>query len=720
VEQNLLFPSLTTFGLKGIIVTRGSRQDRGREMSIYVVVPLMCFAAYGALAVVALSRPNKMRVIFALYLIAGVGWSFGSTMAHLDFTPQTTYFWSKLLIITGWPMMVFYYHFVRLFTNKRPGWGVYLGYGIWLVLTVMTALGYTLKGAYFAQGTLYMDYGDSYNLVAGASAPFMLAAVFSLVQYYRTLSDPLARRRVAYLLAGIIAFFALAVTKLVPVLFKYPLDYVAGVINAILITYAILRYQLLDIKVAVLKGLVYSSLTVFLTAMYLLLLFILQMFIRSWTNYSSIALAAGFAILMAVLFNPLRDFLQRGIDRVFFREVYDYRQMLLNLSARVSNVIDLGELAQSILDSVVKALHVRQAALLFPKPESGDFTTQFVQQAATQEPPMRLRIASGSVIVTWLATEGRMLSRELIDIIPLFKGLWEVERVALNNSGVELLCPIRSKGKLTGILALGKKQAGTPYSQEEVDLLMTVANEAAVAMENARVLDSLRSEQLRVRRLLAQAVRAQEEERKRISVDLHDSVAQWLAAASYRVQTVSMLLSGDGGQEARDELEVVEQTVDRSLKELRRVVVGLRPPALDELGLSHALRQSLEELKAGDVECRFSEEGVPVRLPSNTEIAIYRVVQEALSNVRKHAGATKVGLRIQFQPEEFRVEIRDNGKGFDLSRTLDSAVSVGHVGLAGMRQRVETLRGDIKIETSEGMGTSIILRFPVQSQTEEG
>jgi len=218
---------------------------------------------------------------------------------------------------------------------------------------------------------------------------------------------------------------------------------------------------------------------------------------------------------------------------------------------------------------------------------------------------------------------------------------------------------------------------------------------------------------------LTQAVLAQEEERERISVDLHDGVAQWLAGASYRAQAVSTLLSQNDSDEARGELATMENTIDKSLKELRRVLTGLRPPALDELGLSHALRQIFEDLRTDGLICKFSEVGIPLRLTSSMEIAIYRVVQEALINVRKHAKATKVTLRLQFQADKLQVEIRDNGRGFNLSQTLDSAVSVGHLGLLGMKHRVETLGGDIKITAGEGTGTAIILRFPIQPQIEE-
>ena len=148
------------------------------------------------------------------------------------------------------------------------------------------------------------------------------------------------------------------------------------------------------------------------------------------------------------------------------------------------------------------------------------------------------------------------------------------------------------------------------------------------------------------------------------------------------------------------------------------MVIGLRPPALDELGLTHALRKSVEDLQADGLEGKFTEVGSPYRLPSSVEIAAYRVIQEALNNIRKHAGATKVNVRLQFLKEKLLVDISDNGKGFDLPRTLDNAADVGHVGLVGMKQRAEMLGGDIKINTSEG-GTSIVLTLPIQQPAKD-
>ncbi|MFC1984068.1 histidine kinase [Chloroflexota bacterium] len=689
-------------------------------MTIWALIPLITCLTYIALLILTLpSIERRINKVFALYLGVAAVWSFTSFMLHLNAFPQQALFWNELLTTALVATLVAYYHFLRAYINKPARHGVYIGYVLALVLLVLGLSGYIVQYAYVIDGVLYHSLGTSIYFIGAVCLVYVGVGLYLLIKKYRGSVDPAERNRTAYLIAGWSILNLLGYSNLVPSLAGFPLDHIGSLTNVLIISYAISKFRLLDIRSVMRKGLVYSSLTVFLTALYLLLLFGLQMFFHGWTGYSSLALAAGFAILMAVLFNPLRDFLQKGIDRIFFRETYDYRQMLLSFSDRISNVLDLGELAQSILDPIVTALHVKQAALLFPRSESGNFITQFVQQATAEQPPTRLRLINDSPIVAWLATEGKALRRELIDTIPQLKGLWETERVNLETLGMELLCPIRSKGNLIGILAVGKKQSDSLYSDEEVDLLMTIANEAAIAIENARMLDSLKNEQLRASQLLTQAVQAQEEERQRISADLHDGVAQWLAAASYRAQTINVLLSRNNHDETRDELTTMENTIDKSLKELRRVVVGLRPPALDELGLSHSLRQSLEDLKTDVVECHFSEVGTPVRLPSNIEIVVYRVVQEALTNIRKHANATKVNLRLQFQTDKLLVEIRDNGIGFDLSQTLDSAISVGHMGLLGMRQRAEILGGDIKIKADEGAGTAIILSLPIQLQTEE-
>ena len=403
------------------------------------------------------------------------------------------------------------------------------------------------------------------------------------------------------------------------------------------------------------------------------------------------------------------------MDRLLFRETYEYRRMLVNFRSNVSNVLDLERLAYDILDPLTDTLHARWSALLLSDVDSGDFRVRFERRKDTEDSVSGLRLRRSSPLLTLLAHEQKVLHEELLDTYPEGLALWEAERNNLKAHGVELLCPMVSRGSLAGVLLLGGKHSGRMYNDEEQGLVLTMASGAALALDNARMLDDLKRQQHRADELLSQMVQAQEHERERVALELHDGVAQWLVRASYQAQICKALLAWEDGADVQSELSEVEGTVDESLRELRRVLAGLRPPTLDELGLTHALRHEAEQLKSDGVSCRVEMEGDAVRLNSSVEIAVYRIVQEALNNVRKHARATQATLRLHFGEEHLRVEVIDDGKGFNVARILESAIAEQHMGLLGMKQRVEWLGGALKLESSEDAGTHVTVRVPLAS-----
>jgi len=690
-------------------------------MNLWAIIPLISCLTFTALFILILQQ-TKRRVnkVFALFLFASGVWSFTSFMLVYNPASQHLVFWNGMVIAAIPWVAVCYYHFVRAYNNKPGGIGLYIGYAIVLTVLALCLGGYVVKSAYLVNGYLHHDIGPWAYILMGILMPILVLAMLMLARRYRSSTNATDRNRTMYLMAGwsINVVFGY-VTPLTPALAGLPTDHIGQLANALIIAYAIQRYQLLSIRFVARRGLAYFVVIMCLAGIYAGAILLGHKFFPDQPLYTILLFASGLALLLGLLAHPLRHVIQEGIDRFFYRETYEHRQALLSFSSRMGNILNLNELASEMLPAVTKALHITQAKLLFEDVNSGDFTTQFTYPEAEGESSDELRFNTDNPIIAWLVKENTPLSPEQIDSIPQFKGLWMAEKEQMTASNLELLCPIKSRGRLVGILALGKKKLDTLYSHEDIELVMSLASQAGILIENARMLHSLKNQQLRVRRLLAQAVHTQEEERKRISVDLHDSVAQWLVAASYRAQTCNELLSGHDSDEARGELAAMESTIDKSLKELRRVVTGLRPPALDELGLSYALRQSLEDLKNDGLDCQFSEVGTPLRLTSSMEIAVYRIVQEALTNVRKHADATKVNLSLQFQADKLLVEVHDNGRGFNLSQTLDSAIFVGHMGLLGMKQRAETLGGDIRIKTGKGTGTTIILSLPIQPQIKE-
>jgi diguanylate cyclase (GGDEF)-like protein/putative nucleotidyltransferase with HDIG domain len=429
---------------------------------------------------------TRLRGIFLVYLVAASFWSLSSFLTHTDFTGEQAYFWVKLIPFVGNWVVVAYAHFITDYVGKGARITFRIGYAYLAVLAVLIGLGYIPRQVLsFGDFNVSPDYGPWLILFTIFGSCMMGTAVFVLVTTYRVSRNPMYRNRIAYLLIGIslMAGFCLASVALPPP--RYPLDHVGHLANAIVITYTILKYHLLDVKMVIRKGLVYSGITASITAAYLIVLFSLYNALEGWVGGAGLIPVIIVSVLMAWLFNPIRNLIEKGVDKLFYGARYDYREMVLSLARQMSNVLDLKELAGAMLKPITKAVRASQASLLLPY--NNQFVASYAERLTEGEPVTPMQLPKDSPIVTWLTRENKPLLKETIDLNAEFKALWESERRTLDAAEIELLCPMMSKGKLIGILALSKKQHHGFYSKDDTDLLMTVAHETAVAIENAQL-----------------------------------------------------------------------------------------------------------------------------------------------------------------------------------------------------------------------------------------
>ncbi|MBC7932540.1 MAG: PAS domain S-box protein [Rubrivivax sp.] len=221
------------------------------------------------------------------------------------------------------------------------------------------------------------------------------------------------------------------------------------------------------------------------------------------------------------------------------------------------------------------------------------------------------------------------------------------------------------------------------------------------------------------RSLLGRLVTAQEEERRRISRELHDRMGQQLAALMMGLKTLDS--ASYGRQSALVTLRQLQEITDQLAREAHTLAWGLRPPALDELGLHMSLYNYVEEwAERSRVPVDFHSAGFDgVRLPLAHETAIYRIAQEALTNVLKHAGADRVSFILERRGDHVLVVIEDNGKGFEVEALTESSVKDRRLGLLGMRERAALLGGTLNVESAHGAGTGVFVRIPVASGREE-
>lgn len=236
---------------------------------------------------------------------------------------------------------------------------------------------------------------------------------------------------------------------------------------------------------------------------------------------------------------------------------------------------------------------------------------------------------------------------------------------------------------------------------------IVVANEKL----KSEMAERLRAEQAR-QELLRRLVFAQEEERRRISRELHDQMGQQLTALMMGLKTLDADSYGRPSSIAR--LQQLQGLTDELAREVHSLAWGLRPPALEDLGLDTALYNYVEEwARASRVLIDFHSSGFESgRLPLTHETTIYRIAQEALTNVVKHSDADRVSFIIERREDQILTVIEDNGKGFDVDAATQATIKEGKLGLLGMRERAALLGGTLAIESAPGSGTSVFVRIP--------
>jgi two-component system sensor histidine kinase UhpB len=205
----------------------------------------------------------------------------------------------------------------------------------------------------------------------------------------------------------------------------------------------------------------------------------------------------------------------------------------------------------------------------------------------------------------------------------------------------------------------------------------------------------------------------QEEERRRLARELHDDTIQSLIALKQRVQLAQLNQSNGSGTQSYSELEeLTEKTIDN----LRRVTRALRPIYLEDLGLLPALEMLTREVaQVSGIEVEFNISGPEQRFAPKVELALYRIAQEALSNVARHAGASHASVNISFQPETVLLEVVDNGHGFEVPRSPAEFAPSGHYGLLGLFERAELIDADLRIESNIGQGTRVAVSLNPKS-----
>jgi signal transduction histidine kinase len=251
-----------------------------------------------------------------------------------------------------------------------------------------------------------------------------------------------------------------------------------------------------------------------------------------------------------------------------------------------------------------------------------------------------------------------------------------------------------------------------------VEVLTSFASQVGSALENARLYRELAEREHRLRDLVGQVLAAQEEERRRVSYEVHDGLAQTAAAAHQLLQAFARHHT-PGSTKGRKNLERALELVQQTVGEARQVIADLRPTALDDFGLATAIRQQVERLGGDGRRIEYEETLGDERLPAAVETALYRVAQEALTNVQKHASSARTRVTLQRRDGCVRLQVRDWGEGFRPDEVTNGGGPGERVGLSSMQERVALLGGRFEIRSELGAGTEVLAEIPLPEEGTE-
>lgn len=623
--------------------------------NLLFILPALAIAGF-----VFARRPNELAAQLFLLLVtclssAGVIWVLGTGVpefaAPFDFWFFRLTSYGLALLLPGLTL-----HFALIFPRPHPFLTRYrfivpLGYAMpYLVLALR--LGAMPRG----EGQ-WLEWLGGWAMASDrVTFGYLGLAILGLVSNYRNIRhDTTARLQARWVVLGlsITCGLFLMLTVLPKLVLGYPqLDRTRfGLLTLpvpVCMGVAILRYHLFDLDLIINRALVYTALSAITMGMYIAIVGALGMAFEASGSPLAFFLATG---VVAVLFQPIRERLQRGVNRLMYGERDDPYAVLAQLGQRLETTLAPDAVLPTIVETIARALKLPYVALAVPTSEGNLQTVaEFRQSPSANEAPAELKL------------------------------------------------PLTYQGEMVGQLGLAPRAPGESFSFADRRLLDDLARRAGAAVYAVGLSRDLQRSRERL-------VLAREEERRRLRRDLHDDLAPTLASLGLTASTAADLIPTDPAT-ATMLVQELHAEIRAAVGNIRRLVYDLRPPTLDELGLLAAVRERAAHYSNAPgglrVTVEASAEFPP--LPAAVEVAVYRIVQEALENVARHAQARHCSIRFVYD-DALEIQVNDDGIGLPLH------LKPG-VGLRSMRERAAELGGSCAIERGANGGTIVRARLP--------
>jgi signal transduction histidine kinase len=647
-------------------------QSLGSSLDFYaqfrLTFQIVLTASFFLVAAIILWHGSRSIVAF---LASFTLLSFGTTLSWpavqlLANSQQVLFLPAILLIASGYPLLILFLYFFPDGRSipRETQIPVLLGSLSLVVWTIATR-------------------GDVFGPLNGLLlVTLMLGGVASQVYRYIRLSNLAQRQQTKWVLFGIVivvAGFVLSNGHFGPITYpsgSFEYFFVRPVLNTVAIAipvtlgFAILRYRLWDIDFIINRTLVYVSLSAIVIAIYVLLVGVLGALFQASGSLAISLLATG---VVAVLFQPMREQLQRGVNHLVYGERDNPYAVITRLGERVQTTLVPESVLAGVVETITQALKLSYAAIALTEQGAPVAQAHYASTKTRQGKQHDNGVGVGVGVGVTLQTPPESLR----------------------------VLPLLYQGEVVGELQLALRSGETSLSPVDRRLLENLAQHIGVIVHAYKLSTDLKSARARL-------VTAREEERRRLRRDLHDGLGPTLASQALTLDTARLLLERDHPDPvaAATLLRVLKTQMQESITDIRRLVYALRPPALDDLGLVGALRELTEQYNGPGIQVGLVAPDTLLSLSAAIEVAVYRIVGEALTNVVRHSAARNCEVSLMQEGAGLRVRIVDDGVGLPAKRRAG-------VGLSSMRERAEELGGTCSFDLNSPGGTDVVVWLPI-------
>ncbi len=621
----------------------------------------LAFWGIGTALLLRRFQQYEIRVIFLIGQLLAIALFF--PMAHPDHwtSPLGIRFLSIIAFLFAAPLI---FHYAISFPVKLGSKFLrILGLSLIYILAVLAVLAWL--GAYLADFEAGRQIGIFYSSIV------ISAALIAMIYVYLRRATPDERRKLrVVVLSTLISGVPALLFYLLPNFFGIPARIPVWLVGLWVMLaplsylYATIRHNLFGIDKLLNRAMVIIILSLGVMMLYLGP-FLLIFQYTSGDLLAQMLVASFLTLLVGLAFNWSRTHVQRLVDRLFYGGWYDYPGVVEMVGDALARSTTREEVHKILTQTIPTLMQLSVC----------DFWIGGINATFPQTPPQKMRFR------------------------------------------------FKFQSQLPAQWVVGLHSDGDDLSETDHRILNTLAQQAEIALNNVLLIETLRHQldEIRIsREALAQAqrqlLRSREDERARLARDLHDSPIQTLVGLNIQL---GLFLSTGESPEVEKSLKEMRAEVRGLLAELRQICTDLRPPLLDALGLGAALRTYADEWsKQENIKVQFDapENQKLSQLPGDVAVNLFRVAQETLGNIGKHARASQVEIQLRGDETALQLSIHDNGRGFERPPTLNGLPAQNHFGLVGMRERIELIGGDWSLESTPGEGTRVDVKWETASR----